>query len=49
MEKLYTAKKSVKMEMYCVLCTKNLKNRAYMWRGVERNGEKEGEVGGWRH
>ena len=49
MEKLYTAKKSVRMEMYRVLCTKGLKKRAYMWRGMERNGEKEGGVGGWRH
>ena len=49
MEKLYTAKKSVRMEMYCVLCTEGLKNWGYMWRGMERSGEKEGGVGGWRH
>ena len=49
MEKLYAAKKSVRVEMYCVLCTKGLKKQAYMWRGMERNGEKEGGVGGWRH
>ena len=45
MEALYTAKKSVRMEMYCVLCTKGLKNWAHMWRGMERDGEKGG--GGW--
>ena len=49
MEELYAAKKSVRMEMYCVLCIKGLKNWANMWRGVGRNGEKEGRVGGWRH
>ena len=49
MEELYAAKKSVRTEEYCVLCTKDLKNRACMWRGMERNGEKEGGVGGWRH
>ena len=49
MEKLDTAKKSVRKEMYCVLCTKGLKKQAYMRRGMERNGEKEGGVGGWRH
>ena len=47
MEKLDTAEKSVRKEMYCVLCSKGLKNRACMWRGMERNGEKEGGVGGW--
>ena len=45
MEKLYAAKKSVRMEMYCVLCTEGLKNWAYMWRGMERSDEKEGGVG----
>ena len=49
MEKLYAAKKSVRMEMYCVLCTEGLKDWGYMWRGMERNGETEGGVGGWRH
>ena len=49
MEKLYTAKKSVRMEMYCVSCIKGLKKRAYMWRGMEKNGEKKGGVGEWRH
>ena len=35
MEKLHTAKKSVKMEMHCVLCTKDLEKWAYMRCGVE--------------
>ena len=35
MEKLYTAKKSVKMEMYCVVCMKGLEKWAYMWCGME--------------
>ena len=49
MEELYAAKKSVRTEEYCVLCTKDLKNRACMWHGMGRNGEKEGGGGGWRH
>ena len=49
MEKLYTAKKSVRMGMYCVLCTEGLKKWAYMRCGVEWNGEREGGDGGWRH
>ena len=35
MEKLDTAKKSVRKEMYCVLCTKDLEKWAYMRCGVE--------------
>ena len=44
MEELYAAKKSVRTEEYCVLCTKDLKNRACMWHGMGINGEKEGGV-----
>ena len=49
MEELYAANKSVRTEEHCVLCTKGLKSRACMWREMERNGEKEGGVDGWRH
>ena len=49
MEKLDTTKKSVKMEMCCVLWTKGLENGHTC--GVEWNElvRGKGGVGGWRH
>ena len=49
MEILDTAKKTVKIQMLCVLWTKGLENGHTCWCGMERIGAREGVVGGWRY